>query len=297
MTVLAIRVSLETTESIKLTSQQGGPAMKEESTAFRDEGDALYALLKPLKDEDWNRPTLFKGWTFNDIIAHLHGGNESADISLRDAAAHARMKSDREQMAKDRNLDYLGITHAWIGDIKGRELLEAWRERYLSVAEAFAVADPKKRVPWAGREMSARSSISARLMETWAHGQAIYDRMDRERVNTDRIRNIAVLCVNTFGWTFANRKMTPPPVRAAVRLIAPSGALWEWPSQPADEAGELIEGSAAEFCQVCAQTRNIADTRLKVTGESAKRWMALAQCFAGVPRDPPGPGVRHRQAA
>ena len=38
--------------------------------------------------------------------------------------------------------------------------------------------------------MSARSSISARLMETWAHGQAVYDRLGVVRVDTDRIRNI-----------------------------------------------------------------------------------------------------------
>jgi hypothetical protein len=57
----------------------------------------------------------------------------------------------------------------------------------------------------------------------------------------------------------------------------------------------LIEGDAIEFCQVVAQTRNIADTSLKVAGETAAAWMAIAQCFAGPPETPPPPGSRFRQ--
>ena len=54
----------------------------------------------------------------------------------------------------------------------------------------------------------------------------------------------------------------------------------------------LIEGDAVEFCQVVTQTRNIADTGLKATGEAAAKWMAIAQCFAGPPEEPPAPGAR-----
>ena len=59
---------------------------------------------------------------------------------------------------------------------------------------------------------------------------------------------------------------------------------------------QLIEGSATEFCQVVTQVRNIADTRLKVAGEAATRWMAIAQCFAGPPETPPAPGSRFRES-
>ena len=40
------------------------------------------------------------------------------------------------------------------------------------------------------------------------------------------------------------------------------------------------------------QTRNIADTKLKVTGPVATDWMSKAQCFAGPPNPPPLPGTR-----
>ena len=140
--------------------------------------------------------------------------------------------------------------------------------------------------------MSARSSITARLMETWAHGQAVYDMLGVERVNADRIRNIAVLGINTFGWTFATHKQPLPAIAPHVRLTAPSGAIWTW-NEPSET--DLIEGSATEFCQVVTQVRNIADTRLKVVGEAATRWMAIAQCFAGPPETPPAPGTRFRE--
>jgi hypothetical protein len=53
-----------------------------------------------------------------------------------------------------------------------------------------------------------------------------------------------------------------------------------------------VEGAALDFCRVVTQGRNVADTALRVTGENATRWMAIAQCFAGAPSDPPEPGER-----
>jgi len=159
------------------------------------------------------------------------------------------------------------------------------------MAERFAVADPRMRVKWAGPDMSVRSSITARLMETWAHSQAVYDVLGHVRRDTDRVKNIAVLGVNTFGWTFTNRRLPVPPQMPAVRLAAPSGALWTWGPSVADD---LIEGSAVEFCQVVTQVRNITDTALRVVGATATHWMSIAQCFAGPPENPPAPGSRYR---
>ena len=137
--------------------------------------------------------------------------------------------------------------------------------------------------------MGVRMFTTARQMETWAHGQAIYDLMGATRAPTDRLRNIAEIGVRTYGWTFANRQQTPPGPIPYVRLSAPSGAIWEWNDPTPDNS---VHGSALEFSQVVTQTRNIADTNLKVTGEPARIWMNLAQCFAGPPETPPPPGLR-----
>lgn len=267
--------------------------LAEESAAFAEESEALYRLLQPLEDAAWAVITQFNGWTINDVMAHLHSGNISALLSLTDRDAYLKVRQERVQVAHQTGASNLTLQHHSIGNIKGRELLARWHEQYLALAAAFAKADPKQRVPWAGRDMSARSSISARLMETWAHGQEIYDRLGVARQDTDRIHHIATLGVNTFGWSFSNRGLPVPAERPTVSLVSPSGKAWDWPGTA--PASERIAGSASEFCQVVAQTRNIADTRLKVSGDIAANWMANAQCFAGPPRVPPAPGTRHIQ--
>ena len=172
---------------------------------------------------------------------------------------------------------------------QGRALLDQWREYFLTMCDSLAKANPKQRIAWSGPDMGVRMAATARQMETWAHGQDVYDLMRRPRAHTDRIKNIAVLGVKTFGWTFANRGLAAPTDTPHVRLTAPSGDTWEW-NAPNDR--NRIEGSALEFCQVVTQGRNIADVNLSVVGPSATRWMAIAQCFAGPPNDPPKAGQR-----
>ncbi len=155
-----------------------------------------------------------------------------------------------------------------------------------------AAADPRARLPWVGPEMSARSSITARLMESWAHGQAVYDVLGVDRKETDATRGIAVLGINTYDWTFKVRRREPPEPRPFVSLIAPSGKVWSFGD---DTGADRIEGSAVDFCRVVTQTRNVADTALRVIGPNATLWMANAQCFAGPPNQPPPPGERRKE--
>ncbi|WP_405241241.1 TIGR03084 family metal-binding protein [Lentisalinibacter salinarum] len=255
---------------------------------FRDESEALYQLLAPLGDEQFARPTQFKDWTIDDVIGHLHIWNRAAALSLADPEAFRQFLA--EVMAAAQKGGMRAFEREWRGELAGRALLEAWREFYLPMCERFGEADPKARVQWAGPDMSVRSAITARHMETWAHGQEVYDELGVVRRDADRIKNIAVLGVNTFGWTFRNRGLEIPEQPPFVRLDAPSGAVWEF-NEPSDV--NYVAGDATEFCQVVTQTRNVADTSLDVNGETAVRWMAMAQCFAGPPEDPPEPGTRH----
>ncbi len=262
--------------------------MLTEAYDFRDESEALYKLLEPLEDADYERVTLFKDWTINDVLQHLHFFNYAADLTRIDEEEFKRVYAAMSEIRT--KTDSLVIaTNEMLKGLKGKALREAWREYYIEMAEKFAQEDPKRRLIWVGPTMSARSSISARLMETWSHAQEVYDVLGVERENTDRIRSIVVIGMNTFNWTFINRKEPIPGPVPHVRLTAPSGAIWEWNPE---NTNDRIEGDAAEFCQVVAQTRNVADTSLRVSGDVATRWMAVAQCFAGVPRTPPAPGTR-----
>ena len=266
--------------------------MIEQAIDFREESDALYEILEPLDEADFSRKTLFKDWTINDVLRHLHVWNWAADLSLNDEAGFG------DFMKKLGAITQKGVAlnqaePEMVGDIRGRDLLALWRGYYPEMAGRFHQADPKKRVQWAGPSMSARSSITARLMETWSHGQEVYDLLGLERVNTDRVKNVAILGVNTYGFTFANRGLEPPGTIPLVRLTAPSGEVW---TLTEDNETDRVEGDAVEFCQVVTQCRSIGDTSLQVTGDVAREWMSIAQCFAGAPADPPAPGERHRSS-
>ena len=256
---------------------------------FFDESAALHALVADLDDADFARKTAFKDWTINDVLTHLHFWNQAADLSLTDEAKFGEFLA--KVMGAMPTMGLRAFENDWYGGLAGRDLLHTWRAFYEDMAERWANEDPQRRLKWAGPDMSARSSITARLMETWAHGQEVYDLLGVRRQNTDRIKNIAHLGVATYSWTFANRKLIEPGPAPYVRLTAPSGAQWEW---NAPDERNMVSGSAEEFCQVVTQTRNIADTDLMVTGVPAEQWMAIAQCFAGPPEDPPAPGARRK---
>jgi uncharacterized protein (TIGR03084 family) len=263
--------------------------MLQQALDLQTESDALYELLKPLKDEDFERKTQFKDWTINDVMQHLHYFNYAADLSLNDEDGILKLLGDLKA-AYDRGETMLTYTNEQLNGVKGQALLELWHDYYTGMLDNFHKVDPKMRVKWAGPDMSVLSSISARLMETWSHAQEIYDLLGVVREDKDHIKNIVVMGNNTFGWTFINRGEEVPANRPYLKLTAPSGAVWEF-NDPQDD--NYVEGLATEFCQVVTQTRNIGDTCLKVVGDTANTWMEVAQCFAGPARTPPATGSRH----
>lgn len=253
---------------------------------FLDETEALAALLETMDPAGWDQPTRFKGWTPNDILVHLHFWNRMVDLSLTDPEAFATIAAGAAEALPKGTLRSLEQAHV---SERGAALRTAWLGAARAMALRWAEVDPRQRLPWIGPEMSARSSMTARLMETWAHGQAIYDMLSQSRPESDRIRNVVVLGVNAFGWSHRVNGWEVPDPMPELHLTAPSGALWQFGGP---DAANRITGSATEFAQVVTQTRNIADTDLVVEGPIATRWMKTAQCFAGPRQPPPPPGTR-----
>ena len=245
---------------------------------LREEGEALYGLLDTLTDEQWAMPTPFKNRTVNWVVRHLHDADRWAVLSITDPDAYRGWA-----------VKWIAGRRAYPSYPRGRPLLERWRADFLKLCDTLDASDPAVRIPWFGPDMSIRMMATARQMETWAHGQDVYDLVRVRRRNTDRIRNICVLGVRTYGWTFLNRELDVPAPEPYVRLDAPSGAVWEW-NDPSDT--NCVMGSAVEFAHVVTQGRNIADCNLTVVGETANAWMRMAQCFAGEPQEPPAPGER-----
>ena len=254
---------------------------------FLEESRDLYERVGSLSNMQLKERTGFKDWSVETVVRHLHFWNRMAYWALCDESQFKDALGP--VMAALTSGGSLPAAEANAVPEQGHELVAEWRELYETLADAYSSADPSQRCAWVGPSMSARSCITARQMETWAHGQEIYDLLGLRRLNTDRIRNIVILGVNTYGWTFKVRGQEPTGPMPRLELRAPSGEIWTY-----GDVGDLglIRGLAEEFCQVVTQTRNIADTELHCEGDGALAWMAKAQCFAGGASEPPAPGTR-----
>ena len=252
------------------------------------EYDALADCCATLTPDDWRRVSAFYGWTPWDEIAHLLYFDETALASATDPERFAReAQALGERVAAGEEISV--IARQAFGTLDGAALLERWRPTYTALVQALAALDPKARLAWYGPPMSARSFATARLMETWAHGQDVWDVMRRRRPGSARLKHIAHLGVGTFGWTFVNRGLPVPEVKPYVELAAPDGGSWTWGDADSEHR---VSGSADDFCLLVTQRRHVDDTALVYTPGPMAQWLGIAQCFAGAPADGPAPGVR-----
>lgn len=264
--------------------------MTPEALDFKSECDQIHTLLKDQDIRIFEKETLFKNWTVGDILGHLHLWNIAADMSLN--APEKFMEFLTETMSKvAAGASHITVQNEYFKGQTNADIFSDWAKYYPDMADRFHAADAEKRVKWAGPDMSVRSCIIARQMEHWAHAQAIFDLLGVDRVNQDRLKNVAHIGVTTFSWSFRVRGETPPAPKPFVKLTAPSGEIWTWNE---DQADNRVEGLAEEFSQVVTQCRNIGDTNLLTIGNIATEWMAHAQCFAGGAETPPSKGTRHK---
>jgi uncharacterized protein (TIGR03084 family) len=247
---------------------------------------ALDDVVAPLPDEQWSLPTPSAGWSVADQIAHLTYFDGSAALAIADPDGfHDQMTTLIGTVGTTGDMD-----EATIGRYRRlppQELLTQWRTNRAALATAATSLDDDTRVAWYGPSMGAKSFLTARLMEAWAHGQDIADAVGAERPPTRRLRHIAQLGFITRGWTYANRGLEMPDASVRVDLRSPSGEVWSFGP---DDAAESIEGPALDFCLVTTQRRHVDDTALVVSGPAARDWMEKAQLFAGPPSD--GPAAR-----
>jgi uncharacterized protein (TIGR03084 family) len=235
--------------------------------------------ITTLPKGEWLRPTPAEGWTIADQVSHLAYFDDAAVLSATDPDA------------------FRGGLDAVVGDVDGFTARIAAENRSKSPAElrvwfaqaraklgvTYAAIDPRARLPWYGPDMSAASMVTARIMETWAHGQDVADALHVAHPATAAISHVAFLGVRTRDFSYAARGLEPPGVDVRVELTGPHGEVWTF---GADSATDAVRGPAVDFCLVVTQRRHVDDTALEVRGAHATQWVAIAQAYAG----PPGSG-------
>ncbi|MFV0474197.1 MAG: maleylpyruvate isomerase family mycothiol-dependent enzyme, partial [Pikeienuella sp.] len=167
--------------------------MRRAAEDFLKEARALALLAAPLEDADFAAPTQFKGWTIGDVIAHLAFFDRAAVLSATSEECFESFTAPALTALK-RGEPLTGAQNEWLagdmGGVSGVALRDLWSEGAARLAETFAGIDPKRRLRWLGPDMSARSFITARQMEVWAHAQAVFDALGEAREECDRVRNI-----------------------------------------------------------------------------------------------------------
>jgi uncharacterized protein (TIGR03084 family) len=234
-------------------------------------------LVAGLDETGWRTPTPAAGWDIKDQISHLAYFDE---VAVRAATNPGEFRAELAAAPESVNPDAIAARYR---GRTGAQTLAWFDAARAGLLETFATIDPQQRLPWFGPPMSAASSLTARLMETWAHTQDIADALDVTREPTSRLRHVAHIGVGARVFSYAAHGKTPPEEPVRVELTAPDGTLWTW--GPPD-TGNRVAGPALDFCLLVTQRRHRDDLDLAVTGRSAQEWMAIAQAFAG----PPGPG-------
>ena len=148
----------------------------------------LHDVVATLTPDEWLTPTPAWGWDVRDTIAHLADTDELAtgtatggDYALNNVAARAASSED---------VTYRGV-------LRGRRMrgaaVGAWWDRTAAAIRATLAAIPADaRLPW-GIGMRTPSLITARMMETWAHGLDVRSALGVETPDSDRLAHVAWL--------------------------------------------------------------------------------------------------------
>ncbi|MEX2557631.1 MAG: maleylpyruvate isomerase family mycothiol-dependent enzyme [Actinomycetota bacterium] len=245
--------------------------MEEAVALLAAEQKELEELLRRQPPEAWLTLTPAAGWDVRDQVSHLADTEEIA----YDTTTGGPRQLNREALSFT---SPEAFTES--GCDKGRkmqtaEVLEWWVSGAARTRDALEGKDPKERVPW-GLGMAARTLVTARMMETWAHGLDIRAALGEKPNLTPRLRDIAWLIFRAlpYGFNYAKREMPAGTLRLELDF---DGERWVLGPEDADN---VITGDAEEFCRLGVQRLKLADTTtLKVNGRLAEEALQVARAF------------------
>lgn len=252
---------------------------------MREESDELDLLVAGLSAQEWTAPTPAAGWTVAHQIAHLNWTDEVALVAATQPDAFAA-EVEKALAAPETFADE--AAEEAVTALTPADLLVEWRQGRARLQEALRAAPEGTKLPWYGPPMSVASMATARLMETWAHGQDVADALGVTRKPTARLRHVARIGVRARDYAYFVRGLRPPAEQFRVELLSEDGVLTVYGPE---DAAQRVTGPLLDFCLLVTQRAHRDDLAVEAAGPDAGQWLDIAQAFAG----PAGPG-RPRKA-
>jgi uncharacterized protein (TIGR03083 family) len=214
----------------------------------------LIELLRSLKPEDWNKPTVARQWTVKDIAAHLLDGNlrvisQMRDNYFGDPPGAINSYQDLVDYLNRLNADFV-LSAKRLSPALLTDLLESTGHLYL---EQLRKLDPFKpalfAVSWAGQNESPNwFHIAREFTEKWHHQQQI-----RDAVNSPGIMNkefyFPVLDTFMQALPYVYRH-TDAPQGTTIRVSVSTEAGGDWYLSRMGNQWQLIQPSDTCSAQI-----------------------------------------------
>jgi uncharacterized protein (TIGR03084 family) len=238
------------------------------------ESDELFAVLEPLSETAWTTPTKCAPWTIKDQVSHLAWNDEATVFALTQPEKFLAAKPSTMEGIQQM-VDQVIVDHH---DRSGDDLLAWFRTARSDMLNAFTGRDPRARMPWYGPEMSLVSKLTARFMETWAHGYDVVEALGIKAHPTDRARHVVFLGLQALPNTFTTRGHHAPTDPIRIEAVSSSRELLRF-GHP--DATNVVRGPLEELALVVTQRLHVGDTTITADGPVAIQWLSIAQAFAG----------------
>jgi uncharacterized protein (TIGR03084 family) len=249
----------------------------DELEALAEQQRELSAMLEPLDDTAWHRPTRCEGWDVADVVLHLAQSNEMAIGSAQGRfgeVLHTLTAGVGPAGDVDDGADLM-VRHqrgASNGDLRSR-----WQRSADELQAALRGADPHARVDWVAGQLSVRTLTSTRLAETWIHTGDVAGGVSVDSERAERLRHVARLAWRTLPYAFARegRSLSGP---VAFELVGPAGDAWSF--VPDEQPQTTVTGDGVELCLVAARRVAPGDTGLEAEGPDAAAVLELVRTYA-----------------
>ncbi|MDG4758561.1 TIGR03084 family metal-binding protein [Micromonospora sp. WMMD710] len=238
------------------------------------ESEALDALVAKLDAEQWDTPTPAHGWAIRHQIAHLAATFRLAGLAAAQPAAFQQVVS---RLSDDFDANVAAAMADFVVEPPA-VLLSRWRTERATAEKALAAVPAGQPVPWLVRPLPAPVLAAAGMMEVFGHGQDVADALGERRTPTDRLGHLVGFAVRTWDFGYLARGLTPPDVEFRFEITAPSGAVWAFGPEDAEQR---ITGPAEDFCLLVTRRRHRDDLALTAVGDEADHWLDIAQAYRG----------------